>query len=81
MTDKIRRLIAAYDKTSEFLVCEIVISNEEFEAVKEILGRSSNDPMYGGYEIPIEILDNVKKLFGNRLLDGDFNYFLEDSAF
>ena len=75
----ILRTIAVFELHCDARIGDVHISSEEFELIREMLGYSSQDPMYDCYPLDSQ-LPQILKLLGDRLPTGKYCYFLEASC-
>jgi len=74
---RVDRLITLYERTSDALVTVVHLTDEEFNAVRLMLGRAAEDTIYDCYPLDADIRKAIHDVLQVRLPIGDYNYFLE----
>jgi hypothetical protein len=76
-TGTLHRYVAVFQKDGDELISKASVSQEEFEAIRRLLGHDESDAMYDCYPLLGDVLREVKSLLGERLPQGKYDYLLE----
>lgn len=77
MRKEVTRFITLFQRVGDDFVESIEINEFEFGLIRKILDIDESDSMYDSYPITGSVLHQIKELLGNKLPNGDYEYFLE----
>lgn len=67
-------VIEAFDKNTETLVFEVAIPDGSFENLKTIMGWSSIEDSYYGYDLDRSQLSKLETLLGREIFDSRYDF-------
>lgn len=67
-------VIEAFDKNTETLIFEIAIPDGNFESLKAIMGWSSIEDSYYGYDLDRPKLSKFEALLGKEIFDPRYDF-------
>ncbi|MCQ2032284.1 DUF7683 domain-containing protein [Stutzerimonas zhaodongensis] len=67
-------VIEAFDKSREALIFEIKIPDGNFESLKVIMGWSSIEDSYYGYDLDRSQLSKLEALLGREIFDPRYDF-------